>query len=275
MSIEIILAVFGAGILSAVLGALPIFIMTGFIVVAGLSGGSLAGVSGWNITDTIGFGIFLGPHITFGGGVAAAIYAKKRGHMETGDITIPLIKFNDVNVLFVGGIFGVLGYVINYLLILAKVPTDTIALTVVLTAMIARLLFSDKGLTPSLKSGNTNYFPVGDSLKISIFIGLAVGAVSAYYAINTGDVVLGWALSAVGLIFVQMGSGGYAFHHTAIVSAIAGTTTGNIYLGILFGIVASLLADVLGALFNREADSHIDPPALSIFILTTVIILLF
>ncbi len=275
MSIEILLASFGAGVLAAMIGALPVFIMTGFIVIAGLGGGSLAGAIGWGITDTIGFGIFLGPHTTFAAGVAAAIYAKKKGHMETGDITVPLIKFNDVNVLIVGGIFGVIAYVMNYTFVSIALPTDTIALTVVITAMIARILFSDKGLVPSLKTGNKNYFPTGDSLKISLIMGFAIASVSAYYAVNTGDVVLGWSLSAIGLIFVQMGSGGYAFHHIAIVSAVAGVKSENIYIGILFGVMASLVADVLGAIFNKDADSHIDAPALAIFTLTTVIILLF
>ncbi len=273
MSIEILLASFGAGVLGAVLGGLPIFIMTGFIVLAGLSGGLLAGATGWGIVDTIGFGIFLGPHTTFASGVAAAVYAKKKGHLETGDITIPLIKFNDVTVLIVGGIFGVLGYIMNYAFVSISLPTDTIALTVVLTAMIARLAFSDKGLIPSLKTGNKNYIPKGESLKISILMGIAIGTLSAYYAINTGDVVLGWALSAVGLIFVQMGSGGMAFHHIAIVSAVAGVTSGNIYIGILFGVLSSLGADILGNIFNIDGDSHIDPPAMAIFILTTIIIL--
>ncbi len=275
MSIEILLASFGAGVLAATIGGLPVFIMTGFIVVAGLSGGLLAGASEWGITSSIGFGIFLGPHTTFAAGVAAAIFAKKKGHLETGDITVPLIKFNDPSVLIMGGIFGVIGYVMNYAFAYIKLPTDTIALTVVLTAIIARLLFSDKGLTPSIKLKNTKYFPTGDNLKISVLMGFAISSASAYYAINTGDVVLGWSLSAIGLIFVQMGCGGYAFHHIAIVSAIAGSTTGNIYIGILFGILSSLLADTGGALFNRDGDSHIDPPAFSIFILTSVIMLIF
>ncbi len=273
MSIEILLASFGAGVLGAMIGGLPVFIMTGFIVIAGLSGGLLAGATGWSLIDAVGFGVFLGPHTTFAAGVAAAIFAKKKGYLETGDITVPLIKFKDSSILIVGGIFGVLGYIMNYAFVSIALPTDTVALTVVLTAMIARVLFSDKGLAPSLKTGNRNYIPRGENLKISILMGIAIGSASAYYAVNTGDVVLGWSLSAIGLIFVQMGSGGMAFHHIAIVSAVAGVATGNVYIGILFGVLASLLADVLGAFFNVDADSHIDPPALAIFILTTVVML--
>ncbi len=274
MSIEVILAAFGAGVFSAMIGALPVFIMTGFMVLAGLSGGMLNGAEGWGLTGSIGFGIFLGPHITFGGGVAAAAYAKKIGLMPTGDITVPLIKFNKPSVLLVGGVFGVLAYVLNYVFAdMLKLPTDTIALIVVLSGMIARICFSDKGLIPSLKTGNRKFFPTGDSLKISVIMSLSIGMVSAYYAVQTGDVVLAWCLSAIGLLFVQIGQGGYAFHHIGIISALAGSATGNVYIGMLFGLFAGLLADFLGAIFNVDGDSHIDAPALAIFPLTTVVML--
>ncbi len=274
MGIDVLLASFGAGVFAAMIGGLPVFILTGFLVVAGLSGGMLAGAEGWGIINTIGFGIFLGPHTTFTAGVAAAIYAKKKGLMETGDITVPLIKFNDPMILVVGGIFGVIGYVCNYLLAeIIKSPTDTIALTVVISGIIARIAFSDKGLMPSIKNGNTKYFPTGNALGISLLMGGSIGFVSAYYAVATGDVVLAWALSAIGLIFVQIGQGGYAFHHIGITAALAAVATGNVYVGLVFGVIAALLADTLGAMFNRDADSHIDPPAIAIFILTTIVML--
>ncbi len=274
MSIELLIASFGAGVFAAVIGGLPVFILTGVIVLAGIAGGNLAGMENFPIISEVGFGVFLSPDITFGAGVAAAIYAKKKGFMETGDITVPLIKFNNVGVLLVGGAFGTLAYVLRYFFAeVLHLTTDSIALTVVVSAMIARLLFSDKGLAPSLKTGNKGYFPKGNQLMISALIATSIGFVSAYYAVKTGDVLLAWALSAVGLVFVQMGSGGYAFHHIGIISALAGAATGNVYIGAIFGLLAGLTADTLGAFFNKDGDSHIDPPAIAITILTTVILL--
>ncbi len=276
MSIELILAAFAAGVFSAMIGALPVFILTGFAVLVGLAGGTLGGTESFSMVGDVGFGIFLGPDITFGAGVAAAIYAKKKGFLETGDITVPLVKFNNVGILLVGGLFGVLAYLLRYLFgNVLELPTDNIALTVVVSAIIARLLFSDKGLIPTLKTGNKGYFPKGDSLKVSLLLSLSIGALSAYYAATTGDVLLTWALSAIGLIFVQMGSGGYAFHHIGIVSALAAAATGNMYIGALFGMLAGITADTLGALFNKDGDSHIDPPAIAITIFTTVVLLVF
>ncbi len=274
MGLDVLLAAFGAGVFAAMIGALPVFIITGIMVVAGLTGGSLNGADGWNLIGTVGFGIFLGPHITFGGAVAAANFAKKKGYMETGDITVPLVKFNDASVLLVGGIFGVLAYVLNYLFAtVLQLPTDTIALVVVISGMLARLCFSTGGLIPSIKTGNTKYFPLGDKLKMTVVLSLSIGMVSSYYAVQTGDTVLAWSLSAVALLFVQVGQGGYGFHHIGIIAAIAGSTTGNVYVGMIFGLFAGILADVLGAIFNNDGDSHIDAPALAIFPLTTVIML--
>lgn len=274
MNLDVLLAAFGAGVFAAMIGALPVFIMTGFVVIAGLSGGLLAGADGWSIIDQIGFGIFLGPHITFAGAAAAAAYAKKKGFMETGDITVPLIKFNNAGILFVGGLFGVLAYILNYLFLeVIALPTDTVALTVLTLGVIARIAFGEKGMMPNSKTKNFNYIPKGEDLKVTALLSASIGMVSAYYAVQTGDTVLAWSLSAIGLIFVQMGSGGFAFHHIGIVSATAGVASGNIYIGMLFGLLAGLLGYVITKMFNENGDTHIDPPATTIAILTVFIML--
>lgn len=272
MTLEIIFASFGAGVFASMIGGVPVFIMTGFIVVAGLSGGMLAGADGWSITDQIGFGIFLGPHITFGSAAAAAAYAKKKGFMITGDTSVPLIKFNNAGILFVGGFFGILAYVLNYIFLdVINLPTDTVALTVTSLGIISRLLYSDKGLMPNKK--NHNYLPTGENLKVTALLSASIGMVSSYYAVHTGDTVLAWSLSAISLIFVQMGCGGFAFHHIGIVSATAGVATGNVYVGMLFGLIAGLLGYIFEKMFNENGETHLDPPAITIALLTTVIIL--
>lgn len=52
-------------------------------------------------------------------------------------------------------------------------------------------------------------------------------------------------------------------------------TTGNLYLALLisviFGVISALLADFEGHFFNSGTDSHIDPPAFAIFIMTFVV----
>ena len=76
MDILALIAAFGGGIIGAYMGALPAFIMTGIYA---LVGGVLtaAGVGGDVAVNYLAFGSFVGPHIAFAGGVAAALVGAK------------------------------------------------------------------------------------------------------------------------------------------------------------------------------------------------------
>lgn len=53
------------------------------------------------------WGPFLSPHISFGGALAVAAFAAKKGLLESGkDISSALMGKNLPSILFVGGIFG-------------------------------------------------------------------------------------------------------------------------------------------------------------------------
>lgn len=135
-----ILGAFGGGLFGALVGGLPAFILAGIIGMAGLA----ASTGSVDLVGNVAFGVILGPHIAFGGGgIAAAAYAHKIGKLDSGgDILTPLAKFNDVSILIVGGIFGVIAYMLNYLYAsVLVIPTDTIAMTVVTTGIMARLIF--------------------------------------------------------------------------------------------------------------------------------------
>ena len=114
MDILVLIASFGGGIIGAYMGALPAFIMTGIYA---LVGGVLtaAGVGGDVAVNYLAFGSFVGPHIAFAGGVAAAGYAGRKGKLASGaDILSSLNGLGEPDVLLVGGIFGVLGFLIHY-----------------------------------------------------------------------------------------------------------------------------------------------------------------
>lgn len=125
------------GAFGAAIGALPAFIFTGFLVLAGALGGG-----DW----AIGFGPVFGPHISFAGGAAAAAYASKNGLMESGfdyhngkDIGFALGSRPDV--LAVGAAFGVFGIAFEEVFRQLAVPTDPIAITVVVSAFLHRAVF--------------------------------------------------------------------------------------------------------------------------------------
>jgi hypothetical protein len=152
-----VIAAFAGGAFGAALGALPAFIFTGFMVIAGESVNVVNRALGeavnadlailGSITGSIGFGAVFGPHISFAGGAAAAAYAAKKGYMDTGfDFheakNITYAQGTKPDVLAVGGVFGILGYFITLISgTVLSAPWDPIAIAVVLSAFAHRLAF--------------------------------------------------------------------------------------------------------------------------------------
>ena len=268
-----VLFAFGGGLFGALIGALPAFIFTGFVALAGIIG-SISGGS-VDILGTVAFGVYLGPHIAFGGGVAAAAFSARKGDLDGGgNILMPLAKFQDPMTLIVGGIFGSLAFLINmlYAQILA-LPTDTVALTVVTSGIIARFVFGKSGLIGDSKVADRKYFPQSQEFIFLLLMGLGLGLLVSHYTIATGIVTLGFAISAASLIFAQMGFPVPATHHISLIAAMAASATGNVFIGALFGAIAAVFGDFILKTFNSHCDTHIDPPAFTIFTWAFVILL--
>jgi len=69
-----------------------------------------------------------GPQISFAGGAAAAVYAAKRGKLAGGrDIASALMGLKSPDVLLIGGLFGVIGYLLWWGL--AQIPLGTTGIT--------------------------------------------------------------------------------------------------------------------------------------------------
>ncbi|MEF8819951.1 MAG: hypothetical protein V5A31_11190 [Haloferacaceae archaeon] len=150
------IAAFAGGAFGAALGALPAFIFTGFMVIAGEAvntlasdlAGNIEAEIGTGITGFVAFGPVFGPHVSFAGGAAAAAYAARKGYMNTGfdyheakNIAHALGTKPDV--LAVGGLFGILGMVVRQVSGgLLSLPWDPIAMGVVLSAVFHRLVYS-------------------------------------------------------------------------------------------------------------------------------------
>jgi hypothetical protein len=178
MDFTLLLASFGGGFFAAAIGGVPSFVFTGLTVVAVI----LAGDFGAPAIGIVSFGPWFAPSVAFAGAVAAAGYAKKIGVLENGaDIITPLAGIKEPTVLLVGGVFGILGYLVQY--VLASLIgenifglagwTDTVALTVVISGIIARLLFTKSGLTGKTPDGvKRNYIPQGKDLTHTLVIGL-------------------------------------------------------------------------------------------------------
>ncbi len=295
MSILMLVASFGGGVFAAAIGALPAFIMTGvFAVVGAVANMCGAGDAGNILVNYMAFGSFFGPHISFAAGVAAAAYAKRRGISENGaDIVTAPAGFNAPDVLLIGGVFGVIGFLIKELVVsnlfagnfTARLVTDGPGCTVFISAIIARLVFGGKMRTGKevISKGRS----LGNVLVIGIFYSLLVSTIYIA-AINAGvpiDAfggsyhVLVFGLAAVGLVFAEMGQPFFGCHHIVIIAAEGVVQcygcTGNmalaIVIGTLFGLLAALICDIETKLINSGTDSHIDGPATAILIMTFVV----
>jgi hypothetical protein len=132
---------FCGGAFAAVIGSLAAFIICGVMALLGVIS-AMAGVD-FNWFGLIPFGIFFGPHISFAGGAAAAAFAKKKGYLGSGkDIAKALISLKKPSVIIAGGIYGMLGYLINYgISTVMAGKIDTVAFTIVILGLITKFLY--------------------------------------------------------------------------------------------------------------------------------------
>lgn len=278
MDLFALVAAFGGGVLGATLGALPVFILTGvFAVVGGLLG--MAGIPELSVAG-ITFGSILGPHIAFAGGVAAAAFAgnKKKLIPNGADILYSLNGTGSASVLCVGGLFGVMGFLFKYLYgDILHLATDLPGITVITLAIITRLVFGNTGLFGKYEGSEKRaWVPTGNALVYNIVLGLGIGVAVSGVGIsllNAGasPEVMGmypiacFGLSAVSLIFVQAGFAAPATHHITLPAAAAAVMSGNLIVGVVVAIVCVLFGDMIAKTFNSHCDTHIDPPAFTIF----------
>lgn len=308
MNFEIanLLAAIAGGIFGAAIGGLPAFIFTGVLVLIGVAVGLAGG--DFDAINTLGFGPFFGPHVSFVAGAAAAAFAARRGGIENGkDITVPLVGLASPAPLLVGAAFGLGGYVLNELLkglLVASADgsafyTDTIALTVVILGIVARLAFGSTGIFGSLDEearGRGRFKPGGERVWVAFqqgwvqvsVVGLGFGLLGAYLVTTLTSVdpafagagtILGYGVSATILVFLQLGFTVPVTHHMSLPAAVAagavvtagGGSTTAIILGTLAGIGGALLGELFSRLFLIHGDTHVDPPAAAILVMASIV----
>ena len=308
MDFTMLIAAFGGGVLATFMGGLQSFIFTGLTVLAAIMGGDF----GAPAIGIISFGSWFGPHVAFAGAVAGAAFAMTRNHIENGqDIVTPMVKFGDPMVLIVGGIFGMVGFLIQYIVgpgigtavfdgLLGEGAgagwTDSVALTVMLSGIIVRLVFGKTGLTGKSPAGEKREWVatgsrLGFVLTYGAGIGILIGGIAA--ALGTaglvdGDAmaaalfantpVIGFAVAAISLIFITCGHYFEGWHHIVLPSGstavIVFTATLNPFAAIIGGAITGMFTAFVGEwaakTLNSHCDTHIDPPAVTIFITQTI-----
>lgn len=312
----LMIAAFAGGAFGAAIGALPAFCFTGAMVVAG-EAAAAAGAPG-AITGDIAFGPVFGPHISFAGGAAAAAYAAKKGYMDTGNgyheaKNIAYAFGTKVDILVVGGLFGILGLVVQQLSMATGVPWDHIAFTVVVSAILHRVILGYSVIGTVRGSGIFDMTPfeqdkkkpdgagaVSDKVKeitdrpatepwlphqytwgSVAFLGLFVGVLGAFIAIQTESAFLAFGISAFSLFFLNLGVEKIPVTHhitlPASTAALAVMATGDggalisgvgpeaaLIVGAIFGAICALFGEAFQRIFYAHGDTHVDPPAAAI-----------
>ena len=271
---------FAGGALGALLGASAAFIFTGIFVLIGVA--IAAGGGGKEFIGSVAFGPLLGPHISFAGGVAAAAFAAKTGHHATGrDLGRGLAGVNRPDVLIVGGLFGVIGFVLQAAIAATPIGpmTDSVALTVFLSAFIVRFAFGKTGLMGDRAQPGEWLAFQRDWPQVAT-IGAVLGLSSAFLTnmigVAKGGDVAGFGFAATGLIVLHTGTTVPVWHHIALPAAIATAASGgNLYIGCGAGVAGAVLGELYARAFLNHGDTHIDPPAAAIATMTLILKLLY
>lgn len=276
--IPYVLAFLG-GIFGAVFGGAAVFIIFGFF---GLLGVGLIIATGSDVVlNTIALSPIFSPEVAFSGAVAAAAYwgkvTRDKAKIDTSvevfdgsNIFAPLVSTNNVGVLLMGGVFGLAGFIITSLLNQAGFPADNIAVGVVATNIIARLLFGGS-LASQLPVEVDKMSLLTKPLVFNVIWSFALAAVIGSVVEVIQIPLFGFVLGAFVLLFIAAGVNIPMIHHIGLIGGIAMLTFGNVWIAGIFGVIASLLCDFIGINLNANVKSHIDPPAAAIIILSLVL----
>lgn len=283
----LLLTALAGGAFGAAIGALPSFIFTGFVVLIGESLTLLPGDLPVSLTNAIGFGPIVGPHIAFAGGVAASAYAGTRYPELAPDgwdyhfgKNIQYAFGTKPDVLAVGAVFGALGMLIAKVVTALGIPTDNIAVAVVATALIARPVFgypivgspSGSGLLdmgpferdephPAADGGAAEHagrpatepwLPQQYTWTGVTLIGAIFGVLAGFLWLQTDSVFLGYGLSAASLVFLQFDVPNFPVtHHITLLGAVGGVLGFSVFASPLLAVVAAGCFGVLSALVGE------------------------
>jgi len=278
------LAAFAGGAFGAAIGALPAFIFTGFSVMAGEALFLVDGND--SVTGLVGFGPVFGPHISFAAGAAAAAYAAKQGYIDDGKNILWAAGTNHIDVLVVGGLFGLFGFVSVELLNFIQFPSDNIALMVFVSALVHRVAFGYSIIGEVTGDGLFDLSPWERDEENApgiwlpwqykwanvAFLGVIGGLLGGFIFVHTGSAVLGFGISAASLVFLQCGVDNIPVtHHITLPGSMGAIGAlgpygpeGAMVFALIFGVFGAIMGEVCNRVFYMHGKTHVDPPAFAI-----------
>ncbi|QGN07140.1 hypothetical protein Hrd1104_07400 [Halorhabdus sp. CBA1104] len=275
-----------------------------------------------DVTGVIGFGAITGPHIAFAGGVAATAYAAKQyPEMEPDGWDYHFGKNilyafgTKPDILAVGAIFGAIGMLITevgYAVVVVDgtAVTDFIAFSVFATAFLARPVFGYPIIGTSSGSDHLDMSPferedphpkaddgaVEHDGRVATepwlphqykwtgvtAIGIVGGLLGGFIYIKTGSVFMGYAISAMSLLFLNLGVEKIPVtHHITLLGSVGAAVIVPEFSPVVallaagvFGAVTGLFGELTQRLFYAHSGTHVDPPAMAIAIVMAIVAVL-
>jgi hypothetical protein len=223
------------------------------------------------------------------------------------------------DILAVGAVFGVVGMLIARVAIGlgAAVPTDGIALSVVATAFLARVAFgypvvgkpggsgfldmspfereemrtaTDGGETATdggvaqERLATEPWLPHQYKWSGVTAIGVVGGILAGFIWLRTGSVFMGYAISAMSLLFLQLGVEKIPVtHHITLMGSVGavlampmfGSEVVAILAAAAFGAFSGLMGELTQRIFYSHSGTHVDPPAMAIAITMVLVGILY
>lgn len=299
------LAAIGGGMFGAAIGGNWAFVMTGFSVFLGW--GLLAGTGSDVGLTYLAFGPMFGPHICFAAGAASAAYCGSKGYLgdlKGRDIDTSLSKFKDMNIYLIGAVFGLGGYLLERTIRLIPFlgsHTDTVALTVIISGIIARLIWGKSGLIKWVKPNDKQCWLRWQESPLELLcVGIGGSLFAGGVALMIGNYIkpfhlenesytnliysnaqsIPFAISAITILFLILGFRIPVTHHITITAGLAAMVYYNVtdngvaalLIAVIFGVIASFMAEFWSRLMQAHGDTHVDPPAATIWIMNTLVV---
>lgn len=287
-----IIAALGGGALGAAMGALPSFIFTGFLTIAG----SIQQITTGEATLFVAaFGPLFGAHVGFAGGCAAHAYAAKHTDLQSQ----PGWEYHDAknilvslgtkpDVLAVGALFGAGAQILKMAtdFVTGQVPAygfAHIAWVIVISAFAHRLVFGyplmgNREKVAERVGSNTEdtswlsfdydeaepHLPWQFYWSWVLVFGALIGLVSGYVSIITGNPWLTFGISAATLVFFEFDAGfrpdtdlaGMPItHHITLPSAVAALAALKVG-GLGYAMLWAVIFGVLSAFFRELTERY-------------------
>ena len=285
---------FCGGAFGAILGGSAAFALTGLfcaISMAALMGGADAPF----LHTAVAFGPMMLPAVSYAAGATSAHYARWRGYLPYGEgrnTDRALWTLGKPDVILFGGCVGALGWIMNSLMgrIGLSAIMDTSAayiwfITLTLKIILDHEVFS-KMDEDSARLGRFHRWakawqphmtrPFDMVLYAVVIAGIAACCVSEVLASENEvfrqyGIFLPFTVSCVVLVLGQGKTQVPTTHHITICAAYAMAAGGNIGWGMLAGVAVHIVGDFLGRVFHVHGDVYICPAAMSIVVISLIV----